>query len=180
MDTAQELIQSRGYNAFSYKDLAEAIGIRTASIHYHFATKSDLGVAVMERYIADLEASLAAIDRGGHSNRGKLERFIELYSEPEARGVICLCGSLASDRETLPAPLQKAISTYLKISERWLREAIRTGVRDQDFAFKGQPADAATLLLSSLQGGLLLSRAQGGKALVSTVQKVFLESLRGR
>ena len=51
LDVAQRLVQARSYNAFSFKDLAAEIGIRTASIHYHFRTKGDLGVALMQRYI---------------------------------------------------------------------------------------------------------------------------------
>src|SRR5579862_1588267 len=50
LDIAQRLIQSRGYNAFSFDDLAEELDIRTASIHYHFPTKADLGIALLRRY----------------------------------------------------------------------------------------------------------------------------------
>ena len=71
LNTAQGLIQTRGFNAFSYKDLAEAVGIRTASIHYHFPAKAELGVALMERYIADLNQALENIDRSGRTPQGK-------------------------------------------------------------------------------------------------------------
>ena len=34
LDLAQSLIQTRGYNAMSYRHLADEIGIKTSSIHY--------------------------------------------------------------------------------------------------------------------------------------------------
>ena len=63
LDAAQQLAQTRGYNAFSYRDLAERVGIRTASIHYHLPTKGDLGVALVARYGAFVADALAALDR---------------------------------------------------------------------------------------------------------------------
>ena len=52
LDLAETLIQTRGYSAFSYQDIADSLGIRKASIHYHFPSKSDLGVAVVDRYMS--------------------------------------------------------------------------------------------------------------------------------
>ena len=54
LDVAERLVQLRGYNAFSYADVAKAVGIRKASLHYHFATKGDLGLALVEDLAAHL------------------------------------------------------------------------------------------------------------------------------
>lgn len=177
LDTAQQLVQRRGYNAFSYKDLAEAVGIRTASIHYHFPAKADLGKALMDRYQAELERTLEAIDRTGRSSKAKLKRFIKLYRDAESHGTICLCGSMASDQETLPRGLRGAVSAYLERSEGWVADRIAEGVRGGEFTFSGKPADAAAALVASLQGGLIVSRARHGRRLVDTVQREFLRAM---
>ena len=177
LDSAQLLIQQRGYNAFSYKDLAASVGIRTASIHYHFPAKADLGHALMERYVTNLEGVLATIDAGTSTSKSKLKSFIKLYTQTESSGSICLCGSLASDAETLPPPMQKSIETFVAMSERWIAQTIAAGVVSGEFAYAGKPADAATALLASLQGGLILSRARDGRPLVLTMQRVFLQML---
>lgn len=52
LDVAEELLLTRGYVAFSYQDIAARIGIRKASIHYHFPSKADLGLAIIERGVA--------------------------------------------------------------------------------------------------------------------------------
>jgi len=86
LDAAQTLVERRGYNAFSYKDLATDIGIKTASIHYHFPAKADLGIALMDRYLGGLEQAFATIDRTGSTHKTKLKKFIKLYRDTECRG----------------------------------------------------------------------------------------------
>ena len=178
MDAAQDLIQDRGYNAFSYKDLAETVGIRTASIHYHFPSKGDLGVALMQRYLEDLDEALAKIDRNARSARAKLKALFRLYAETEAGGAICLCGSLAADRQTLPEPLQDAVAAYLERSEAWVAEVLSEGKREGEFRSSTKPDDTAVTLLASLQGGLILSRARSEREpLLASVQRVLLKNL---
>ena len=178
MDAAQALIQERGYNAFSYKDLAEEVGIRTASIHYHFPSKGDLGVAVMGRYQERLEAELARIERTGRSGRARLKAFVRLYAGTEACGAICLCGSLASDLATLPPELGDAVSEYVTRSEGWIASVIREGVEAGEFGFSGRPSEAAATLLAALQGGLLLGRARRASgSLLASVQRVLFLTL---
>ena len=61
LDLAEMLIQTRGYTAFGYQDIADRLGIRKASIHYHFPSKTNLGAAVVDRYAARFDAALTAI-----------------------------------------------------------------------------------------------------------------------
>ena len=175
LDEAQALIQRRGYNGFSYRDLATAIGIKTASIHYHFPTKADLGAALIERYLQGLEASLTRIEREEGSARARLEAFVALYRQTEAAGAICLCGSLASDHETLAPEVQGAVGAYLDRSEAWVREQLEAGDAAGELTCS-EPASAAALLLSSLQGGLILARARGAH-LLQDLERSFFASL---
>lgn len=160
LDTAQELIQTRGFNAFSFRDLAHAADIKTASVHYHFPTKGDLVLALMERYSARLQSSLAEIDGRCRTSKSRLERFIDHYRDTGARGVACLCGSLATDMETLPSPVQDAVRTYLDDSEAWVRATIDAGRKSGEFRPTGRSADLAAALVTGLQGALLLGRAR--------------------
>jgi len=179
LDAAQVLVQNRGYNAFSYKDLATTVGIRTASIHYHFPAKVDLGKALMARYSDELEQSLDEIDRKGRTNGAKLKRFIGLYRATQERGAICLCGSLASDLNTLPAELQSDVTAYLDRSEAWVSEKIRDGIRSGEFSSSGTAASIASTLVAGLQGGLILSRTRGSSSTVlNHIERTVLAALK--
>ena len=179
LDSAQDLVQEKGYNAFSYKDLAQAVNIRTASIHYHFPAKADLGQALVERYRAGLEQALADIDGRRSSSQAKLKAFIGLYRETGSRGAICLCGSLASDHQTLPVEVKKAVAAYLERSEEWIARTVSAGVREGEFTFSGKPKEAAASLMAGLQGGLIIARARGGTSVLDGVQRLFLQTLKG-
>lgn len=178
LDAAQVLVQERGFNAFSYKDLAAAVGIRTASIHYHFPAKADLGHALMARYLTELEEALRKIDDLDRPNKAKLEAFVDLYRATEDRGAICLCGSLAADLETLPEDLRSSVMGYLDRSERWIADRIDDGVRAGEFTISGSSTDIASALVASLQGALILARAQKGpSSVVEKVERSFLAAL---
>ena len=176
LDAAQQMVQERGFNAFSYKDLAAAVGIRTASIHYHFPSKADLGKALMQRYLTQLEEQLAQIDRRSRTDRARLKNFIETYRGAESAEVLCLCGSLAADVETLRADVGELVDAYLTRSEAWVLEKLEHGARSGELDPRGGRADLAAALIASLQGGLLVSRARR-QAVLDRVQRSFLKSL---
>ncbi len=129
----------------------------------------------MQRYTAELDAALAEIDATHGGAVARLEAFIALYRKTETRGAICLCGSLASDRETLPAELQTERARYLERSESWAASALALGVERGEF--ETRPESAAALLLASLQGGLIVSRGLASASRVDTLRTQFLSML---
>jgi TetR/AcrR family transcriptional repressor of nem operon len=126
LDLAQEAIQKRGYNAFSYADLAEAVGIRKASIHHYFPSKADLGLAVIRRYRESFGHFLNVIDSTEKNGLVKIERYAKLYEEVLLDGRLCLCGMLATDIETLPKQLKNEIRKFFKDNINWLARIIRS------------------------------------------------------
>lgn len=180
MDAAQELIQHRGYNAFSYHDLADIVGIKTASIHYHFKTKADLGEALVRRYTDRLETSLAELDRRKRSARGRLKGFIDMYRKTGERDALCLCGSMAADAETLSEGTRQAVADYLGRCESWLDKAIRAGITGGEFGRAADATQIAQLMVASLQGALLIHRARPGKgSQVDHAEKAIFALLDG-
>jgi len=179
LDAAQRLTQERGFNAFSYADLAEQVGIRTASIHYHFKSKASLGRALMERYTARLEESLAEMDAQESSSRSRLERFIDIHRATQAEGLICLCGSMASDAVTLDDELSEAIDAYLAEAESWVCRTIEQGVVEGEFSPTAEVGDLAASLVSGLQGALIVCRARATGSVLDSVQRSFFTSLGG-
>src|SRR5687768_1212122 len=81
LDIAEELAQTRGYNGFSYADIAAKLGVTKASLHYHFASKAELGRALIARYHHGFGAALDSIDKRPATPPGKLRHYVELYDE---------------------------------------------------------------------------------------------------
>src|SRR4051794_28323500 len=128
LDAAQELLQTRGFNAFSIKDLAERVKIRTSSIHYHFPTKADLCRALILRHRKRVAAVLAGFDEQVADPRKKLQRFAALFqSTIEAGNRMCPFGMLAADSDTLgPGSCEELRGSFNDI-EAWLRRVLLDG-----------------------------------------------------
>ncbi len=161
LDVAEKLVRARGYNGFSYRDLADQIGIKTASIHYHFPTKGDLGQAMVENELEEFARTLAQLDAGEKDPRRRLERFIQLF---QARTIgcdnrMCLGAMLAVEQETLPDSVGQAVRRLFADNEAWLAKLLEEGRKKRQFRFKGSAEVVARCLFSSLEGALLMARA---------------------
>lgn len=178
MDTAQLFMQTRGYNAFSYADIAERVGIRTASIHYHFPTKGDLAHAVVARYRAEMREQLRMLDSTASSPQRKLERYADLYRTLAQEGVrMCLCGLLAAEEPTLPEAVRIEVRGYYTDNEAWLEQVIREGEAQRAFRVNGPVAEAAQTVLALIEGAMLSARALGDPARFDVITRRLLTSL---
>ena len=161
LDLAERLVRTRGYNGFSYRDLAEQIGIKTASIHYHFPTKGDLGEALIENEREVFARNLAQLDAAEKDPRRRLERFIQLFQATTIGrdNRMCLGARFAVEQETVPDAVGQAVRRLFAANEDWLAKLLEEGRKKRQFRFKGPADGAARFLFSSLEGALLTARA---------------------
>src|SRR5271154_4277237 len=117
LDVAERLAQTQGYNGFSYADIAARLGVTKASLHYHFPSKAELGRALIERYHVLFGAALDAIDRRTTPPQEKLQQYVGLYDSVLSNERMCLCGMLAAEYATLPAPMQDGLTRFFDANE---------------------------------------------------------------
>jgi TetR/AcrR family transcriptional repressor of nem operon len=158
LDVAERLVQRRGFNAFSYADVAAELGISKAGVHHHFASKAGLGAALISRYARAFSAALAAIDAELPGAPAKLAAYTRLYADVLRHRRMCLCGMLAAEYEALPKPLSKAIVAFFDENETWLMGVLQRGRSDETLSFQGSPRDVARVLISGLEGAMLVAR----------------------
>jgi len=178
LDVAEHLVQVRGFNAFSYADISKAVGIQKASLHHHFATKTDLGVALISRYRHVFLATLNAIESRGENAVERLERYIELYRTVLRQGRMCMCGMLAADVETLPEPMREGVAAFFAENEAWLSRVLAAGKERGELQFTGSTTAMAAFLVSSLEGAMLVSRGRGELDHLDEVAELLLANVR--
>lgn len=161
LDAAEALAQTRGYNGFSYADVALQLGVTKASLHYHFPSKAELGRALIERYRRTFAEALAAIDRDSEEPCKKLERYVALYDAVLRNDRMCLCGMLAAEYATLPEPMQVELHLFFDANERWLTGVLEVGARGGRFEFKERANERARVFLAALEGAMLIARSYG-------------------
>jgi TetR/AcrR family transcriptional repressor of nem operon len=159
LDVAEQLAQTRGYNGFSYADIAARLGVTKASLHYHFPSKAELGRALIERYRVIFGAALAAIDQEVEEPHEKLQRYVGLYNSVLSNERMCLCGMLAAEYATLPAPMQRGLKSFFDANERWLTAVLAQGLRAGMFFFREPANERARVLLGALEGAMLVARS---------------------
>ncbi len=160
MNTATVLLQKHGFNAFSYSDISKLIGIKTASIHYHYPSKYDLGKSVMEKYRLMHKAALKKIDAESNSPLKKLQDFADLFSC--TMGIdyrMCPCGMLTTDISTLPDSIKIEVQGFYIDSETWLASTLKEGLENEVLKFDMSPGDCAKTLFASFEGAMLSARA---------------------
>lgn len=157
LDVAQELIQTRGYNGFSFRDIAEVIGIKSASIHYHFPSKGDLGVALVARYRKAFEEELAEVWRRQATAPKRLKCFIALFRRTLTEERLCLCGMLAAERGSLPEEINAEVRAFFKLCEDWLIEVLKEGRAAGEIEFRGPAQALADHLIALLEGAMMMA-----------------------
>jgi TetR/AcrR family transcriptional repressor of nem operon len=161
LDVAERLVQTQGFNGFSYADIAAELQVTKASLHYHFATKAALGTQLIVRYSENFRRALAAIDNEESDARQKLRRYAELYAQALRKDRMCLCGMLASDYSTLPKPMKEAVRCFFDENEAWLARLLADGRRARTLRFTGPAEEVARTLIASFEGAMLVARSYG-------------------
>jgi TetR/AcrR family transcriptional regulator, transcriptional repressor for nem operon len=176
LDVAQGLAQTRGFHGFSYADIAAELGITKASLHYHFATKAELGRSMLIRYSERFGAALAELDIEPDP-RKRLYRYVEIYESVVVRDRMCLCGMFAAEYQALPAPMQRELRCFFDANEVWLAETLASGREAAVLIFPGSPVEAARALTATLEGAMLLARAYEEPARFTTTAQSVLDGL---
>ncbi|MEP2990219.1 MAG: TetR/AcrR family transcriptional regulator [Parasphingorhabdus sp.] len=145
LDIAERGYRTGGFSGISYRDIAAELGIKSASIHYHFPHKEDLGKAVVERYADNFIDSLGAPDSNNDVISDRVTRLANAYRNAFADAkASCLCAVLGSVSPQLPSKVQKAVRVFFDRLLDWTQKATE----------KPSPE-----LIAMLQGAMILSVA---------------------
>jgi TetR/AcrR family transcriptional repressor of nem operon len=175
LNCAEELLQRRGFNGFSYQHIAVQLGIRNAAIHYHFPAKEDLGIALVQRYRERFHgwtAELYALDAWERLRR-YFRTYVDHLSGEECR--LCPGGVLAAEFGTLADPMRLEARLLMREIYDWLIETLEQGRRESALSFNGDASDKAIELGAALQGGLQIARLVGPERFHQLLDQLALE-----
>jgi TetR/AcrR family transcriptional regulator, transcriptional repressor for nem operon len=177
LDVAERLVQVRGFNGFSYADIAAELGITRAALHYHFAGKADLGEALISRYAGRFVDALAGVDAAAGTARTRLAAYVDLYLHVLRDEKMCLCGMLAAEYQTLPSPVQGAVVAFFDENETWLARVLQEGREEGSLQFSSSARDTARLIIGTLEGAMMVARTYGDPGRFSSAAAGLLAGL---
>jgi AcrR family transcriptional regulator len=161
IELTDTLVRDQGYNAFSFYDIAQKLKIKNASIHYYFPTKTDLGIALLEKHterLHQLQKSVAEKDP-----MTKIKAFLSIYNVIHTEGRVCIVGSLATDLKTVEPKMAKALKTFANEILAWVTTILKEGRENRTFSFSETPRTKALMIITNMLAAVQLSRLTGEK-----------------
>lgn len=153
------LIREKGYNAFSFADISKQLNIKNASVHYHFPTKTVLGLAILEEHgkrLEELKAKMA-----GKGPVEKLNAFLGIYTAAKAENKICIVGSLVTDFYTVEPGIQKKLKELADHILKWVMEILQEGKQKKIFRYKTTERIKALMIITNMLAAVQLTRLTG-------------------
>lgn len=173
LDLAQNLMRENGYNGFSFAHISSQMGIKNAAVHYHFPTKEDLGVAVTFRERRRFQKWITRKAILEMDPWGKLDWFFSIYQNYSHNGErVCYLANLETDFNTIPERLREEARGLNAELLAWLTELMTVGRAQGIFDIRGDPADKATVVLATIQGGLQIARVTQPERFEATLRQI--------
>jgi len=174
IDSARHLIQTRGYNGFSYADVAEEVQVRKASIHHHFPAKADLARAVVEQSRALIVEQTKTLAGGAFNPDEQLRMYTGYWEKciADASAPFCVAGMLAAELPTLPDDLAGDVRLHFRDLSNWLEIVLTKGAQMGLFNLQGSARQEAESFMAMVYGAMLAARAYGDP-------KVFADIVEG-
>ncbi len=172
LDAAERITQTVGYNGLSFRDVAAAVGIKSASVHYHFPTKGKLGAILARRYTDRLIGQLDQIDIAGGGATAAFDAYLAgIQSALEQDGRMCLGGILAAEADAVPDEVRAEVRRFIALNVSWLSRVIgaATGAPPEDATVQSQ----ARAVFAALEGAMLIARGTGDAASFSDMAAQF-------
>lgn len=163
MDTKTEiirlgdsLIREKGYNAFSFADISKQLNIKSASVHYHFPTKTALGLAIVQEHRSRLEQLKTKTESKDPVE--KIKAFLNIYSVAKSENKICIIGSLATDFYTVEPEIQDELKKLADNILKWIIEILKEGKNKKAFQFNTSERTKALMIITNMLAAVQLTR----------------------
>lgn len=178
LELAIQLLQTKGFENFSYQDISSALGITKASVHHHFPKKEDLGVALCEWIKAWHQEKFSGAEQRYPDPWDRLNAYLDWslqYAQGENK--ICPLSSLQTDINLLPPSMCQAIARLDEHEIQFIARTLEQGRNDDTMHFTGDARSQALLLVLACKGALQYSRIHG-LALFNQVMEQYKQTLR--
>ena len=133
IEAATRIFSERGYHAASMSDIADAVGIRKASLYHHVRKKEDLLFAIHETLIDELISETMAVSSSSASPADKVRELLHLTMRFIARNRDGVAVFL-SERHAVTGERWQALVVKRDLYERMVSQIVTEGCGSGEFA----------------------------------------------
>ena len=158
MEAAKAVVQTHGYSAISFREIAKTIGVKSASVHYHFPTKGDLGASLARQYADEAQEFLDSLPLDRSSIKATVRSYTNAFRAAlERDNRMCLCGIMIAEYDELPEIVRIEVKRFTTVNIGWLERLLTAS------GFDGSTKDRekrAFAVFSAVEGAQLIARGQ--------------------
>nr|WP_245376420.1 TetR/AcrR family transcriptional regulator [Bradyrhizobium elkanii] len=166
MAAAKRTAQARGYGGLNFRDLADEVGIKAASIYHHFPSKADLGVAVARRYWEDTAAQLESMMAETADPVRCLRRYPDVFRKAlESNNRMCLCSFMSAEVDHLPDAVKKEVQTFADVNVAWLSKLLVAA----GLVSSRKSEQRARAIFAAVAGAQLIARSRSDVSLYDSM-----------
>ncbi|WLA95051.1 TetR/AcrR family transcriptional regulator [Bradyrhizobium elkanii] len=163
---AKRTAQARGYGGLNFRDLADEVGIKAASIYHHFPSKADLGVAVARRYWEDTAAQLESMMAETADPVRCLRRYPDVFRKAlESNNRMCLCSFMSAEVDHLPDAVKKEVQTFADVNVAWLSKLLVAA----GLVSSRKSEQRARAIFAAVAGAQLIARSRSDVSLYDSM-----------
>lgn len=159
-------LHARGFNATSVQDITEAAGVPKGSFYNHFASKDDLGAAVVEKYAAKGEARRRMLQDRAIPPLARLRRYFESLVDaaryPGSPG--CLLGNFGAELSNQSPAIREQVSTAFGSWTQTLVDVIDEARRAGALPRNSDPKALAAFVIDAWEGAVLRAKVEQNRA----------------
>ncbi len=167
---AKPVAQAHGYNGLSFRELAKAVGIKSASLHYHFPTKGDLGAALARRYTEGAGEGLERILAETDDAAVRLRKYVAVFRRAlENDNRMCLCGFMAAEHDDLPEAVKAEVAAFGDLNVGWLAGVLSPTLGNEAARRRG------LAIFAAIGGAQLAARSRNDVAVFDQIVETYRE-----
>jgi TetR/AcrR family transcriptional repressor of nem operon len=159
LKSATRFLRKQSYNSFSYNDIAEEVGIKKPSIHYHFPTKDILGVEAVKYYEKLIIQYITKLEDHTDNPLEKLDAFFEFFRVGIEKDYLCPGAVLSVEFNTLNKEMKDILRSLFNYYTTWLAEVLEKGREWGIMEFDETSVEKAFFVASATEGAMVLARA---------------------
>jgi TetR/AcrR family transcriptional regulator, transcriptional repressor for nem operon len=179
LNCASTLIISGGYNGFSYADISKVVGVRNATIHHHFPSKSSLVRALVVNYRWQVQMGIAALESKVSDADELLKAYIQYWENciSDSSAPFCMCALLATQLPVLPDEVAIEVRIHFKTLSDWLSSVLERGVMQGNIRINSSAKIEAEVFMATVHGAMISARAYEDAKIFGVITNPLLERL---
>ncbi|WDU64784.1 TetR/AcrR family transcriptional regulator [Pseudomonas poae] len=173
LEAAKVAAQHYGYSGINFRSIGETVGIKNASIYYHFPSKADLGAAVAKRYWEDAAGVLEAIRRENPEPLRCLQLYPSIFrTSLESGNRLCLSSFMAAEYQDLPDAVKNEVLAFADLNVAWLAQRLNEiGTGSTEVCER-----RARAIYTAIAGAQLIARTRADISLYDELVQTYQDS----